>query len=59
MDGLSPKQRHVFKTEVLDVYAGEERCYQCANDLPWGERYMGGDGDLLCSQSRHIVNRDD
>jgi hypothetical protein len=37
-DSLSPKQKYVFKRDVLDVFMTAE-CKSCGSNVPWSEMY--------------------
>lgn len=56
---LSEKQRHVFKTQVLDIFVTEE-CTRCKmSDIPWSEMIYTHDNGGLCSWCAKMESNDD
>lgn len=50
---LSLKQEHVFKRDVLDIYA-RDSCSRCENTIPWSEMYEAYDNGGMCGYCFHM-----
>lgn len=55
---LSPKQAHVFKAEVLDLYTVAE-CGRCSGEVPWCEMMEASDNGGFCGWCAHMSSKDD
>jgi hypothetical protein len=56
--GLSSRQAHVFKTQVLDEFVTSE-CKRQGCAIPWSEMYHAYDNGHLCNWCWHMTEKDD
>lgn len=57
-DSLSEKQKHVFRSQVMNEYVVDE-CKRCSNDIPWSEMMEAHDNGNLCGWCAHMSAKDD